>query len=226
MLVLAAWIALVAAIGVLQATRDEVQSSGDQVVAPAAIAIGPAPGEGIEPYRAARRAALAATAGRDQRVAVVSFTSYRTDAAADRLAGGLEVVARLVAVPSGQPVVVRQPLAAWAPVYRAELAGERDRFATLASTSSEDPAYASAYERERRRLDLALAATDPGGEIVYGVVVRARVADLQELAGRPEVRLVDLGATDRLPEGAAVRAPLPDEVSTIEDPQVRPDAPR
>jgi hypothetical protein len=85
-----------------------------------------------------------------------------------------------------------------------------------------DPEFSSFYASELDRLASVADAVDPSGSIVYGLVVVAKGSDLRALAARAAVRLVDVGTTDRIDPNDTYRAPLPDELTTIADPQLRP----
>jgi hypothetical protein len=191
--------------------------------------IGPAAGTDIAGYVTERRTALAELGDSDRRVAVVTFTRYRTEAeAADVLAsttGVTATVARtLVAVPGAGPEVVTGSLADWATGARSRVEDERARIAELAPTVS-DPEFSSFYASELERLASVAGAVDPSGPIVYGLVVVARGSDLRALAERSAVRLVDVGTSDRIDPADTYRAPLPDELTTVADTQLRPAPP-
>ncbi|MEY2590204.1 MAG: hypothetical protein QOJ67_2188 [Acidimicrobiaceae bacterium] len=187
--------------------------------------IGPPAGADIAGYRTTRQAMLAPVGDADRRVAVVSFTRYRTEAEAASVlpttGASVDVLARLVAVPGAMPEMVIGSLTDWAADETARVAEERSRIAELAPTVS-DPEFSTFYASELVRLGAVAAAIDPGGPIVYGYVVVGKGADLRALAARAAVRLVDVGGSDRFDAKDTFRAPLPDEVSTIADPQTRP----
>ena len=73
--------------------------------------VGPAPATDLAPYVTSRKAALAAV--RDERVAVVSFAKYSTQAQAKTLLGSTPIVSLLVAPPGIAPAVVTGAQAAW-----------------------------------------------------------------------------------------------------------------
>jgi hypothetical protein len=188
--------------------------------------IGPPAGAEIKSYAAECDAALAALDDGARRVAVVTFTRYRTDAdALDVLTtSGVDaavVARRQVAVPRAAPGVVAGPQTAWATGAKAKVGEERARIAELAPTVS-DPEFSSFYASELARLDGVAAAVDPSGELVYGLVVTAKASQLRALAERSAVRLVDVGSSDRIGPDDTYRAPMPDELTTITDPQQRP----
>ena len=233
-LALAAWIAVVAGAGVATiahrnqtaATRGPSSAVG-AIDVPAATAIGPAAGAAIDVYRDARRAVLATATG--DRVAVVSLTSYRSEAAARQVlddsanGAGLRVVGLLVAAPGDGPALVTGSLAAWATAERAALQQQHDDIAQILPTVGDDTAYRDFYSSEVDRLAGAIAALDPNGELVFGVVVRGPVETLQVLADRAPVRLVDVGANGTVSDDpSAYRGILPDEVAAVGQPQLRP----
>ena len=191
--------------------------------------VGPAAGADVNDYIAERQARLADVGDADRRVAVVTFTRYRTDADATEVLASSNVSAaverRLVAVPGAEAEVVTGPLDAWAKDAAARVRDERARIAELAPTVS-DPEFSSFYASELTRLDAVGLAVYPAGPIVYAVVLGAKGSDLRALAARSAVRLVDVGSSDRIVAKDTYRAPLPDELTTIADPQLRPAAPR
>jgi hypothetical protein len=190
--------------------------------------IGPAAGTDIARYGEERRARLAEVGDDDRRVAVVTFTRYRTDADALDVLTTTNVKApverRLVAVPGASPDDGKGPLEAWAEDAKARAKEERARIAELAPTVS-DPEFSSFYASELVRLDAVAEATDPDGAVVYAVVLVARGSELRALAERSAVRLVDVGSSDRIDTEDTYRAPMPDELTTIADPQQRPTPP-
>ncbi|MEY2569817.1 MAG: hypothetical protein QOE63_167 [Acidimicrobiaceae bacterium] len=231
-LALFSWMAVVAGLGVATiAHRDEPASrlqpsNADNPVSDTAI--GPAAGAEVEGYRTARRSVLATASG-DDRVAVVSFTSYRSEAAARQVlsetanGAGLQVAALLVATPGDGPALVTGSLADWATAERSSLQQQHDDIAQILPTVGPDKAYADFYTAELDRLTKALAGLDPAGDLVFGVVVRGPVETLQALGDRAPVRLVDIGTSGTVSDDPlAYRGILPDDVTVVTKPQLRP----
>lgn len=227
LVVAAVVLALLAGVAVLVSGSlddDEEPATDDPtVLAGGEAVIGPSDGAGLDAYVAAGRDALAAAEGR--RLAVVSLVSYRSEVAVDDLleaAPGLDLVARLVALPGGEPEVIDGGVADWVVAARSSLQAERDEIAALLPTI-EDPAdpFIAGYTEELAALDAQLAALDPAGELVFGVLVSADAGALRRLAERPEVRLVDVAADDEVVDLAGYRGIRPDELTTAGDPPVR-----
>ena len=181
--------------------------------------VGPAPGTDLAGYVTSRKAALAAA--RDERVAVVSFTKYSTQAQAKALIGTAPVVALLVAPPGIAPAVVTGDLAAWTTSQTAATTSERDEIKKLIPTVT-DPAFKSFYTAEVARLDKALRSFAPTSALVFGVVVRGQAAALQALGAKAEVRLVDVTETANVATDAIYRGLRPEEVAKANDPPERP----
>jgi hypothetical protein len=225
-LVLAAAVAVV-----LRDSDDEPSPAVDGASGGAAAApgdIGPRPGEPIADYVAARQQALAAVAEGDERVAVVSFTRYRTAAEADAVstAAGVDrnikLVARLVAAPGGDPAVVSGSLAGWATALRARAEEDRAQVEKILPTVEAGSEFIAFYQNELVRLAAVRDGADPDGSVVFGLVVRARGSTLRALAARPEVRLVDVGTTADTPSDARYSGLLPDDTDTTSNPSQRP----
>lgn len=183
---------------------------------------GPAAGEPVAAYIADRTAALAEADGR--RVAALSLTSYRPETSVTELVEGIrgvEVLARLAAVPGGPPEVVTEAWPSWVVAERADLQAERDEIAGLLPTIEDpDDPFVVGYTEDLARLDAQLARLDPAGDLVYGVVVRGDADALRRLAERPEVRLLDL--IDDEDDLSTVRGLRPEERDTAGAPPTRP----
>jgi hypothetical protein len=121
--------------------------------------------------------------------------------------------------------VVTGSLEDWAKAAKVKVEDERAQIAELAPTVS-DPEFSSFYAGELVRLAGVADAIDPAGSVVYAVVLVANGADLRALAARSAVRLVDVGTSDRIAPNDTYKAPLPDELTTIADRQLRPAPPR
>jgi hypothetical protein len=209
---------------VLARSLDDGDGSGDdpaQAVGGTSGA-GPAAGEPVAAYVADRTATLAEADGR--RVAAVSLTSYRPETSVTELVEGIrgvQVLARLAAVPGGPPEVVTEAWPSWVVAERADLHAERDEIAGLLPTIEDpDDPFVAGYTEDLARLDAQLARLDPAGDLVYGVVVRGDADALRRLAERPEVRLVDL--IDDRDDLSTVRALRPEERETAGTPPTRP----
>lgn len=181
--------------------------------------LGPAAGTDVVSYGLARKAALAAASG--DRIAIVSFWNYTTEAKAKALVGDTEVVGLLAAAPGGQPAFVPGGLAAWVTAQTAETRAERDEINKLLPTV-DDPQFKTFYRGELDRLNRVINSITPTGDLVFGLVVRAPSASLQQFATKPEVRIVDVGPTADLDPKQTYRGLRPEENSKANDPNTRP----
>ncbi|MEW6153280.1 MAG: hypothetical protein AB1673_04715, partial [Actinomycetota bacterium] len=182
--------------------------------------VGPPAGTDVVTYTASRKEALAQATG--ERVAVVSFVSYKTEAQARALVGGREVLGLLAAAPAGAPDFVTGGLAGWANRQTADARAERDEIQRLIPTAGNDPAFQAFYRSEVERLNKLIASVRADSDLVFAVVVRAPVPGLAEMAGSPEVRLVDIGPETPL-DPPAYRGLRPEEASKANEPNTRPE---
>jgi hypothetical protein len=182
--------------------------------------IGPPQGTPVATYIENRRQELSEATG--DRVAVVSLNEYTTEDNAKAVVGGVEVLALLAAPPGGSPTVVTGDMAAWADAQTADARAERDEIQKLIPTVTEDPQFQKFYREEVDRLNALIRTIRPSGNMVFGVVVRAPALALQQLAAKPEVRLVDVGPGAAPPAKAEYRGLRPEETSRTNDPNTRP----
>ncbi len=180
---------------------------------------GPASGVELAGYVSSRKAALAAT--RDERVAVVSFAKYSTQAQAKTLLGTLQQVALLVAPPGAAPSVVTGDLAAWVATQTEATPAEREEIKKLIPTVT-DAAFKNFYTAEVARLDNALKNFSPTSAMVFGVVVKAPAAALKTLGAKAEVRLVDVAETATPGPDTVYRGLRPEETAKANEPPLRP----
>ena len=181
--------------------------------------IGPAAGTDVPTYENTRKQALATATG--DRMAVVSLSDYTTEAKARAAVGSAEVVALLAAAPGGQPAVVTSDLAGWVNSQTADAKADRDEIQRLLPTV-EDPSFKTFYRSELDRLNKLLSTIKPTGNLVYAVAVRAPAADLQALAARDGIRLVDVGPGADPDPKANYRGLRPEETAKANDPNTRP----
>lgn len=221
LLLLAAALAVVGIGGLVAVTvgRDGGSSGSDNGAVQQAAGVGPAPGAELAPYFAQRSAALAAAKG--QRVAVVSFDGYRSEAAARAALGQLEVQSLLAAVPGGAPSVVTGPLAGWLDQQLASTRSDRDEIEKLLPTV-DDPQFRDFYQSEIGRLTKLIDAAKPDGNLVFAAVVRGPATGLRSLSRGSGVRLVDVTGTSRLDPKVPVRGLRPEEKDRADDPPTRP----
>ncbi len=181
--------------------------------------VGPAPGTELAGYLTARKAALGAA--RDERVAVVSFAKYSTQAQAKTVLGSLQPIALLVAPAGTAPAVVTGDLGAWVTAQTEATRAERDEIKKLIPTVT-DPAFKTFYNEEVARMDKALRNFAPTSAMVFGAVVRAPAAALQALGAKTDVRLVDVAENANQDPKAVYRGLRPEETAKANEPPLRP----
>ena len=197
-------------------------STGTTSVAAGAAAddsIGPVAGVEVGPYLDERKQALAAAAG--DRVAVVSFDAYVSEADARAKIGSLKVDALLAAAPGAHPSTVTTGLDAWAKSQRQADVLERDEIKKLLPTV-DDPVFKKFYESEVVRLDNAIESASPTSTVVFGVVVVGPADSLRTLASTAGVRLVDVGDAATSAPGAVFKGLRPEETTKVGQPATRP----
>ena len=181
--------------------------------------VGPVAGVDVGPYLDERRQALVAAVG--DRLAVVSFDGYLTEADARGKIGPAKVEALLAAAPGAHPATVTNGLAEWAKNQRQADVVERDEIRKLLPTVDE-PGFKTFYESELVRLDAAIDSASPTSAVVFGVVVLAPADALRTLATTAGVRLVDVGDGATSAPGAAFRGLRPEETARAGQPATRP----
>lgn len=229
--VLAGVVALVLALGMAAAaarlTDNEPVDLPAAAGEPADAAVGPPPGRLVAPYLQARTRELAGARG--TRSAVVSFARYLDEPTASRAlsSAGVKVHVLLVAPPGGSLGEVAPTPGSVAEVVRrqrAEALAEKRALEELLPTV-QDPDFVRQYEQDVARLAALARWLERPGPLVYGAVVTGSAEQLQRLARRPEVRLVDAAATDQVPPAGVARALRPEEMVTVGEPPVRPPPP-
>ncbi|HVF14004.1 MAG TPA: hypothetical protein VM942_05350 [Acidimicrobiales bacterium] len=182
--------------------------------------IGPGAGNDVGPYLEARQQALATATG--ERLAVVSFDGYASEAEARGKVGPAAVEALLAAAPGAHPSLVTNGLEAWAKSQRQSDEAERNEIRKLLPTVDKSDPFRSFYESEIVRLDAAIANASPTSSVVFGLVVRAPAEALQALAATPGIRLVDVGQGAKATPGAVYRGLRPEETAKVGQPAIRP----
>jgi hypothetical protein len=181
--------------------------------------MGPGLDEPLAPYFAARSKDLAKAKG--DRVAVVSFNRYLTEAEARAVAGDSTIVDFLAALPGGSPSVVKGSIDDWLSEQFAATREERDQIRQLLPTV-DDPQFQADYTARIDELNNIISAVDPNQPLVFGLVARAPVAALQRLATSSEVRYVDVGPSQTATPDAVFRGVRPEETTAANDPPARP----
>ncbi|HEX2273816.1 MAG TPA: hypothetical protein VHG90_08080 [Acidimicrobiales bacterium] len=200
--------------------RREPGSAESAEVGPSADGIGPFPGEEIAAYSTGRGQALATATG--ARVAVVSLSRYMTEPEARAAVGRLQVVNLLAAAPGGSPSVVEGTMVDWVNGQVEANRSERDELQRFIPTV-DDPQFKAFYEEEVARLTKLIDGVKPDGPHVFAVTVRGPAVELQALARAPDVRLVDVGPSAKLPPGTPLRGLRPEEKDRANDPPTRPE---
>lgn len=181
--------------------------------------IGPPAGADVVTYGQKRKVALASATG--DRIAIVSFWNYTTEAKARALVADAEVMGLLAAAPSGQPALVTGALTAWVTAQTAEARAERDEISKLLPTVTDAP-FRTFYQSELTRLNRVINSIRPTGDLVFGLVVRAPSTTLQALATKADIRIVDVGASAEPDAKPVYRGLRPEENSKANDPNTRP----
>jgi hypothetical protein len=136
--------------------------------------------------------------------------------------GRLQVVNLLAAAPGGAPSVVTGTMADWVNGQVEANRSERDELRRFIPTV-DDPQFKAFYEEEAARLTKLIDSVKPDGPHVFAVTVRGPAADLQALARAPDVRLVDVGPSAKLPPETPLRGLRPEERERANDPPTRPE---
>lgn len=224
----AVFVLVVGAVFAFTVTRendDEAPAIRTEATSPAAPvtvddAIGPGSGAEVGPYLDARKQALAAATG--ERMAVVSFDAYASEADARGKVASTPVEALLAAAPGAHPSVVTNGLEAWANSQRKIDESERNEIRKLLPTVEESDPFKSFYESELVRLDAAIASVSPSSDVVFGLVVRGSAEALKALAATPGVRLVDVANGAKVKPDAVYRGLRPEETVKVGQPATRP----
>ena len=181
--------------------------------------LGPLPGTDLAAYAQEAARDLAAVTG--EAAAVVSLARYMREGEARALAGRLRPAGVLVALPGGSPAVVQGDVASWAARQREEAEAERRDLQGMLETTS-DREFQDQFRFDIERLGKLLAALDPNGPVVFGVVVEGPAGALRDLARAEGVRMVDLVGR-RLPAQVdQLRGVRPEETAVAGDPPTRP----
>ena len=200
--------------------RADLLSEQGQAAGGKLAAVGPLDGTDVTQYVIDRKAALEKAAG--SRVAVVSLSNYRTAAEARALAGQLAVVALLAAPPGGTPSPVTGDIAQWAQEQKAKAVSDRDQTQQMLNNGVDDPEFRAFFQSEVARLNKLIATIKPDGPVVFGIVVRAPAPELQALATKPGVRLVDVAPSDTVTDQTQYRGVRPDETLKVNQATPRP----
>jgi hypothetical protein len=223
LIAMAALVAFLLCAGVAVAVSRSDDSGDPGVGSPEDALIGtgtgPLAGTELATYTAGRERALADAKGRW--AAVVSLRNYATQDDFAKAFESLGPEATLVATEGGEPEVVTGDLKEWAAKVRADAEEERKQLQSMVATT-EDKAFKDQFNADIDRLGKLLANLDPAKPVVFGFVVTASAGELRQLAGRAEVRLIDI--VGRRPPSSLVhlRGVRPDETVKAGEPRTRP----
>ncbi|HLF99736.1 MAG TPA: hypothetical protein VI916_04645 [Acidimicrobiia bacterium] len=176
---------------------------------------GPALGDDIEQYIAARRDALEDADGIV--FAVVSLTEYHDDDAAEDLFGDVSADRWLVAAP-GATAQSTDDVETWRETTAKNATAEAKALDELLATT-EDVEFERQYARDRDLSLHAAEALESGAPVVFGAVVHERASVLRALSKAPGVRLVDVVEVSN---PALVRGLRPEETRLAGQPPERP----
>lgn len=226
------WSAVVLVVAVLLTAmlRDEPGGGGDPTVGDV-VRVGVVEGESIPDYLRASReelAQLSATATEHGEVyALVVFATYLSP---DQLAPVLakatpsEVITR-VPLPGTQTEIMRIPAGRLPDDVRAgmvQVAERKEReardYRDRASGMTDDDDLRQVYESNARVADQEAAAYRSSCACVYAAVVRAAPTVLDELARRPDVRVVDPAPEVVRLDRAVFLPPLPEQEDVVRPP--------
>lgn len=221
-------VALVVVIGAVVGSLFGVfGDNGESTVEPAAAvaddasttSVGPRLGTDVATYVSQRRAALDASTV--DSLAVVSFTAYLSDdEVGDLLGYDVSVSVRLVAFVGGEPTSTEDIDAARRAV-RDDAEAQLAEVESIAPTVENDPDYEAFYAAEITRYRSLLDAIDRP-DVVFAVVVTGSAQELQDLATKSQVRLVDVGSGVTAADNATFAGLRPEEVVVTGEPISRP----
>lgn len=200
--------------------KQAAQLLGQQTSGGAVVSIGPLDGSDVVQYSQDRQAALAKATG--ERAAVVSLGTYVTQADARALVGQLHVLGLLACAPGGTPSFVSGDMNAWAQQQKASAAQDKDQNQQLLNNGVDDPDFRAFYQSEVARLNKLLAGINPNGAVVFGVVVTGPATDLQALAKKNGVRLVDVAPSAKVNDQTTYSGIRPEQGTTVNQHDPRP----
>jgi hypothetical protein len=186
-----------------------------------AAVVGPEQGERVRPYARERRDALGVADPSQTRLAVVSFGGYRgPEQVAGVIPGTIhELQVKLpdaLAIPQRAEVSGGDTSAAAAPVIERELGPIEDELTDAQALLDSETLTDDRFEQDLRDRVAELTAlrdelTSDDPRVVFAVVVEAEVAELQTLAARRGVRLVDLAPAEAAVDASLFYGLLPDD---------------
>lgn len=191
-------------------------ATGDDAGGP--VAIGPRTDARVADYARQRREALDEAPAGEPRVAVVSFDAFVTGGEADEALAGLEAHRLQYQLPERDPQPttvdvdgsVDATLAALVDGLVEELRTEEEDVRSTLETVDDDE-FRADYEVRLDELVALRNILQQRPNIVFAVVVQAPTEDLQEVAGHPSVRLVDLGPREADPATTPAFGLLPSD---------------
>lgn len=189
--------------------------------------IGPQIGDKVPAYIKQAKERLAKLGPREPDgtvVAVISFTSYRTPEQARDLVGTLQVREVFYRAPLTLPqgivrsTPVEDVVADSKKQFRRVAAlreAEAAELLKVAATIENDPVQKRDQEKDAGIFTAEATLLKGPCACVFGVVVRARLRLLVDLAGQPGVRVIDVSDVDAKLEALSTSALLPEESSVV-----------
>ncbi len=211
------------------AEQQDVRAPGEreaEVSGDGAEVVGPPRGVDVDAYITGRHGALAAEAAaapdRERRVAVVSFSDYRT---------GSEVLAALPDEWRSEAAQLRIPGPEFDPIETEVIGGdvaasvdralatplgdlqaeELELARLIESGTVTDPEFLGEYQTRLDELVGVRNVIESGVGLVFAVVVEAELADIAGLVGSEGVRLVDLAPLGTDPSRSVFFGLLPED---------------
>jgi hypothetical protein len=182
------------------------------------VSAGPVRGTPLARYVEDRTAELANARGRV--TAIVSFTTYVSDADAAKRTRGLHIDRWLIAAPGGEPKDTTD-VKGWRESTIRAVTGEIADFEQILPTLNQDPEFEQQTRHDLEADRKILTGLQGDAPIVFAVVVDGDAALVSKLARTAGVRLVDL-APREVARGGTVTGLRPEETVAAGDPPERP----
>lgn len=247
---LAVIVGIVFIVGTLAAAHDlkdqravdaqtvEQPGTGDPSVSPVSLVLGPTVGKPVSDYLALARSSLDTASSKapdDQRLALVSLSSYYRPEQAARIVAGYVVRRAWVRAHAGGKQAAPLPLevdgdvaVALKAFYARTVKGQTDaarQYQQLADTTTNDPQYKAFYEQFTRLSRIQSRAFASDCDCVFSFLVSATPAQLLTLRGRPGVRSVEVAGRGAALTDLDITTLLPEITGTVPNPAAVVDPP-